>query len=75
MYYAQCPGRTNATQLQAPSTMRMNLIMLCQDHGICDLRSDPSAHSSTVQAREVRDDLKNYFFEEGAISFQWAITS
>lgn len=42
---------------------------------ICDLRSDPSAHSSTVQAREVRDDLKNYFFEEGAISFQWAMTS
>ncbi|XP_068687857.1 putative nuclease HARBI1 [Montipora foliosa] len=42
---------------------------------ICDLRSDPSARSSTLQAREVRDDLKDYFFEEGAISFQWAMTS
>lgn len=35
---------------------------------------DPCTRSSTLQAREVRNVLKEYFFSEGAVSFQWAMT-
>lgn len=45
------------------------------DGEICDVRSDPTALPSSIQGREIRDDLKEYFFEEGASTFQWAMTS
>ncbi|XP_046863169.1 putative nuclease HARBI1 [Xenia sp. Carnegie-2017] len=41
---------------------------------ITDLCSHPSERSSTLQARAVRDDMKDYFFEEGAVPFQWKMT-
>jgi len=41
------------------------------DVDVCDLRSDSTTRPSTAQAREVKDDLKDYFFEEGALDFQW----
>lgn len=40
---------------------------------ICDMRPAPSGRSSTLQAREVREILKEYFFSEGAVDFQWAM--
>ena len=42
------------------------------DGDVCTLRSDPSTRRST--AREVRDNLKEYFFGEGAAGFQWVMT-
>jgi hypothetical protein len=44
------------------------------DGNVCNMRNNPSVRPSTVQAREIRDDLKDYFFEEGAIEFQWTMT-
>jgi hypothetical protein len=38
------------------------------------VKNNPSIRPSKVRAREVRDDLKDYFFEEGAIDFQWKMT-
>lgn len=38
------------------------------------LRRDQSTRPSTLQAREVRNLLKDYFFSEGAVDFQWAMT-
>ena len=36
--------------------------------------SHPSTRPSTVQARVICDDLKDYFFEEGEVPFQWKMT-
>ena len=38
---------------------------------ICTLRADPSLRPSTSNAREIRDNLKEYFYDEGAVEFQW----
>ena len=37
---------------------------------ICDARGDHSDRPSSIQAREVRDTMKEYFYDEGAVSFQ-----
>ena len=34
----------------------------------------PNVRSSTVQAKEIREILKEYFFSEGAVDFQWMMT-
>ncbi len=39
------------------------------DGNVCNVKNNPSIRPSKVRAREVRDDLKDYFFEEGAIDF------
>lgn len=44
------------------------------DDDVCTLRPDPSTRPSTARARDVRDNLKEYFFGEGAVSFQWVMT-
>ena len=44
------------------------------DSATNDLCSHPSSRPSTVQARDVRDDMKDYFFQEGAVQFQWKMT-
>ena len=44
------------------------------DGDVCTLRPDPSTRPSTARARDVRDNLKEYFCGEGAVSFQWAMT-
>ena len=41
---------------------------------VCDMQADHTTRPSTIQAREIRNDLKDYFFEEGAIPFQWSMT-
>lgn len=41
---------------------------------VCTLRPDPSTRPSTARARDVHDNLKEYFFGEGAVHFQWAMT-
>ena len=41
---------------------------------VCNIRNDPGARPSTTQAREIRDDIKDYFFEEGSVDFQWKMT-
>lgn len=42
--------------------------------GVCDMRPAPSGRPSTLKAREVRENLKEYFFVEKAIDFQWNMT-
>lgn len=37
-------------------------------------RLAPDGRPSTIQAREVREILKEYFFTENALDFQWAMT-
>ena len=44
------------------------------DSATNDLGNHPSSRPSTVQARDVRDDMKDYFFDEGAVKFQWKMT-
>lgn len=44
------------------------------DGDVCTLRPDPSTRPSTARARDVRDHLKEYFYGEGAVSFQWGMT-
>ena len=44
------------------------------DGDVCTLRPDPSTRPSTARARDVCDNLKECFFGEGAVSFQWAMT-
>ncbi|XP_028408828.1 protein ANTAGONIST OF LIKE HETEROCHROMATIN PROTEIN 1-like [Dendronephthya gigantea] len=39
-----------------------------------DGNGHPSDRPSTSQARQIRDDLKDYFFEEGEVPFQWKMT-
>ena len=39
-----------------------------------NLAGHPSDRPSTLKARDVRDDMKDYFFEEGAVNFQWKMT-
>lgn len=41
---------------------------------VTDMIPAPNGRSSTQQAREVRELLKEYFFSEGAVDFQWART-
>lgn len=41
---------------------------------IFDTTGDRSGRPSTIEAREVRDTLKQYFHNEGALSFQWNMT-
>ena len=41
---------------------------------ICDLRGDQSGRPSSTEARELRDTLKEFFYDEGAVSFQWDMT-
>ena len=41
---------------------------------VCNIRNDPGARPSTTQAREIRDDIKDYFLEEGSVDFQWKMT-
>ena len=41
---------------------------------VCNIRNDPGMRSSTAHAREIRDDIKDYFFEEGSVDFQWKMT-
>jgi hypothetical protein len=44
------------------------------DSAAHNLSCHPSNRSSTVQARDIRDDVKENFFEEGAVTFQWKMT-
>lgn len=45
------------------------------DNGVVhDMQAGNMTHPSTIQTREIWNDRKNYFFEEGAIPFQWAMT-
>ena len=39
-----------------------------------DLERNHCHRPSTLQARQVRDILKEYFFDEGAVKFQWKMT-
>ena len=41
---------------------------------VCDIAADASVRPSGAGAREVRDSLKNYFYEEDAVDFQWKMT-
>ena len=41
---------------------------------VCSMRNNPGVRPSTTQAREIRDDVKDYFFEEGSVEFQWKMT-
>ena len=41
---------------------------------VTDSRPAPGGRPSSQQAREVRELLKEYFFSEGAVDFQWART-
>ena len=41
---------------------------------VCNIRNDPGMRPSTAHAREIRDDIKDYFFEEGSVDFQWKMT-
>ena len=41
---------------------------------MCDLVGDRSERPSTRDARSIRDTLKDYFFHEGAVEFQWKMT-
>ena len=34
----------------------------------------PNIRSSTVRAKEIREILKEYFFSDGAVDFQWMMT-
>ncbi|XP_028394515.1 protein ANTAGONIST OF LIKE HETEROCHROMATIN PROTEIN 1-like [Dendronephthya gigantea] len=47
---------------------------LINDSPLSNLARTPRERSSTLQARQVRDTLKEYFFNEGAIDFQWKMT-
>ena len=38
---------------------------------LCDLRGDADIRASTLYAREFRDNLKKYFYDERAVEFQW----
>ena len=38
---------------------------------LCNLRGDVGSRASTFYAREIRDNLKEYFYDEGAVYFQW----
>ena len=38
---------------------------------VCDLTADESVRSSSLSVRET---LKDYFFEEGSVDFQWHMT-
>lgn len=38
---------------------------------IFNLRGGASNHPSPLYAREIRDNLKKYFYDEGAVEFQW----
>ena len=38
---------------------------------LCDLREDADIRTSTLYAREIRDNLKKYFYDERAVEFQW----
>ena len=39
-----------------------------------NLSGHSSDRPSTLKARDIRDDMKDYFFEEGAVNFQWKMT-
>lgn len=41
---------------------------------VCDVQASHAARPSTAVAREIRDGLKEYFFTEGAVGFQWRMT-
>ena len=41
---------------------------------VCNIRNDPGMRPSTTNAREIRDDIKDHFFEEGSVDFQWKMT-
>ena len=38
---------------------------------LCDLKGDADIRASTLYAREIRANLKKYFYDEGAVEFQW----
>ncbi len=44
---------------------------LIENQDVCILTSNSSDRSSSLSARDVRDSLKEYFYDEGAIDFQW----
>ena len=44
------------------------------DGDVCTLRPDLSTRPSTARARDVHDNLKEYYFGEGPVSSQWVIT-
>ena len=41
---------------------------------VCSMRNDPGVKPLTTQDREICDDVKDYFFEEGSVEFQWKMT-
>lgn len=50
-------------------------INLVNDPGnVCDLRGYRGGRPSSILAREVRDTLKEYLYDEGAKRFQWSMT-
>lgn len=44
---------------------------LTDTQDLCNLRGDAGSRASTLYAREIRDNLKEYFYDEGAVDFQW----
>ena len=67
----------NATSVVKACIVLNNFLLKRKDTNYCPpafVDQDRNVRSSTAQAREVRDELKDYFFAEGAVSFQWAMT-
>ena len=48
---------------------------IINDQEICTLRSNHRERPSSLNAREIRDTIMEYFYDEGAIAFQWQMTS
>ena len=44
---------------------------LTDTQDLCHFRGDAGSRASTLYAREIRDNLKEYFYDEGAVDFQW----
>lgn len=44
---------------------------LIENQDVCTLTSNPSDRSSSLSARDVSNSLKEFFYDEGAIDFQW----
>ena len=52
---------------EVPGTWR-NLV---ENQDVCTLTTNQSDPSSSLSAHDVRDSLKEYFYDKGAIEFQW----
>ena len=48
---------------------------LIDNQEICTLTSNQSERPSSLNARDIRNTLKEYFYDEGAVDFQWQMTN